>query len=435
MLARRMLAVLLVAGLLASGDPAATQGDASWQVTGAAPLALPATVGLRIFPAPDGLHYSFESAVRLNGHIDRFACAANSQSENDLLCLLPPEDLPRGFDVEARSPFIPVGWAPDGGRLAFVGQPLLTAEDTDLWIMDLAAGTWANLTEDGYDGALVAAEGIAAPPAGVTIDVQLAWSPDGALIAVERTVTGEGGIYQPSTISVVEVASGAVRDLTTLPGSAAYPFDAGATTGISWAPDGAQLAISVQHAPLDAEADGIWLVSLADGALTQLAGVADIAAAFGAVYADVALATVGPLNWSPDGARLLFWAGDMAANPVSLWAFWITFEGGTITPLPLPAHPNDTGSRRGIWPLQAAWSPDGGALLVLTSGKLPDEDLAPLDPAGRARVSVRLVDVAASTSTLLGGLPSGLSVPFWLAAWGPDNNAILNGYRLTLAGG
>ncbi len=433
MLARRLLAAALLTGLLASGVMGYAQGDPPWQVTGAVPLALPSSVGLRVFPAPDGLHVSFESAVRLNGHIDRFLCVVNNLAEGEAVCLLPPEELPRGFDVDARSFAIPVGWAPDGQRLAFSGQPLLTADDTDLWILEPSEGTWTNLTDDGYDGPLAAAEGEAGPPEGVSLEVQPAWSPDGTLIAVERTLIGPDGSFQPSTLSVIEVENGAVRDVAALPGREAYAFDAGAITGISWAPDGQRLAFSLRHDPLDADYDGIWLVDVTTGTLIQAASVTAIEAAFTTVFAEVGLASIGPVSWSPDGARLLFWAGDLGANPVSLWAFWITLAEETITPLPLPAHPSDTGSRRGIWPLQAAWSPDGAALLVAANGKLPEEDLAALDPAGRPRMSIRLVDVEAGESVLLGGLPAGVSAPFFLASWGPDNHVTLNGYHLTLA--
>ncbi len=429
MTAQRMAVIVLVAGLLIAAAGATAQGGPAWVVTEAAPLALPSSVGLRTFPAPDGRHYAYESAVRLNGHIDRFLCAADSLSATEALCLVPLENVERGLDVEARTAFMPVSWAADGSRLAFVGQPLLTGEDVDLWIMDVAAGTWTNLADDGYDGPLTAAE---APP-GVTLELQPAWSPDGAFVAVERTVIGAGGAFQPSTISLVETTTGAVTDLTTLPGSSQYPFDAGATAGLTWSPDGAQLALNVAHSPLDAAVDGVWLVDLESGALTQVAALADIQASLSAVYPEVTLASLGPLSWSPDGARLLFWAGNINANPVAIWAFWITLADGSITPLPLPAHPNDSGTRRGIWPLQAAWSPDGGSVLVAASGKLPDETLESLDPAARARMSVRLVDVASGQSFLLGGLPAGTAAPFYLATWGPDGDALLNGYHLRLA--
>ncbi len=429
MTAQRVLLIMLVAGLLAGGAGAVAQGGPGWVVAEASPLALPSSVGLRTFPAPDGRHYAYESAVRLNGHIDRFLCAADALAASEALCLVPLEEVGRGLDVEPRSALMPVGWAADGSRLAFVGQPLLTGEDVDLWIMDVAAGTWTNLADDGYDGPL----NDPAAPAGVTLMLQPAWSPDGRWIAVERTVLGAGGAFQPATISLVEAATGAVTEVTTLPGSSAYAFDAGATAGLAWSPDGAQLALSAAHTPLDEAFDGVWLVDLENGGLTQIAALADIQASLKTVFPEVTLASLGPVSWSPDGERLLFWAGDISANPVAIWAFWITLADGAITPLPLPAHPNDSGTRRGIWPLQAAWSPDGGSVLVAASGKLPDETLQPLDPAARARMSIRLVDVVSGESHLLGGLPAGTAAPFYLATWGPDGDAVLNGYHLRMA--
>jgi hypothetical protein len=143
---------------------------------------------------------------------------------------------------------------------------------------------------------------------------------------------------------------------------------------------------------------------------------------------------VGPVVWSPDGTRLLFWASNTGATPIALWAFWVEVATGDITALPLPAHPRNTGARRGIWPLQAAWSPDGGSILVAANGTHPDDEQLPLDPNNpRGRVSVYLVDVAANESALLGHLPAGEAIPFYYATWSGSGNAILNGFHLTLA--
>ena len=151
------------------------------------------------------------------------------------------------------------------------------------------------------------------------------------------------------------------------------------------------------------------------------------------LYAGTPLESVGPLLWSPDGERLLLWAGNPSARPVAVWAFWVALESEEVTAVPLPTHPRDTDSRRTIWPFQATWSPDGTALLVAANGVHPDEPEMPLDSESRrARVSLYLVDVEAGEHYLLGQLPIGPVAPLYLAAWGAGGDAVLDGYHLTL---
>jgi hypothetical protein len=76
-------------------------------------------------------------------------------------------------------------------------------------------------------------------------------------------------------------------------------------------------------------------------------------------------------RWSPDGSRILFWAGSPGAFVQRTWLFWIDVETGEISPAPLPAHPSDQPNFRAIWPMQAAWSPDGSLLLVAPGWKFP----------------------------------------------------------------
>jgi hypothetical protein len=131
----------------------------------------------------------------------------------------------------------------------------------------------------------------------------------------------------------------------------------------------------------------------------------------------------------------LFWAGYSRTTPILTWPFWVDLANEEITALALPAHPNDSGSRRALRPLQATWSPDGTSLLVFVFGQHPDEPITPLDPADdRVRGSVRVVDVASGTETLLGNLPLGPATAFYIAAWGPDSDAVINGYHLVLRG-
>lgn len=429
-MSRRSLILLVFALLFVRAD---AQDSLTWQVTTAEPLALQSGVGMRMFPAPDSQHIAYERTVRLNGHRDLFFCAADITSNQEPLCLEPPQELPRGFDPDARSHFFPAAWSSDSAKIAVVGQPLVTSYDTDVWIVDLRDDSWTNLTDDGYDGPLAETEDSAGPPAGVSIEVQPAWSPDGAQIAVERTLTGEDGAFLSSTLSLIDMTTGDIQDIAMLPGHATHDRDAGSVTGIAWSPDGTRLAVSLRHREPDPENDGIWLVDVASGDLEPVLGFAQAEELFASIFPDVALETIGPVFWSPDGRALLFWASNPTTTPVALWAFWIDLESGEATALPLPSHPRDTGARRGIWPLEAVWSPTGDALLVAANGLHPDDEQILLDPENRrVRMSVYLVDAASAESALLGHLPPGEAAPFYLASWSADGDVILNGYHLVM---
>jgi hypothetical protein len=92
-----------------------------------------------------------------------------------------------------------VAWSPDGGRLAFAGQ---SGGWTDLYVHDLQAGALRRLTADAF------------------ADIQPAWSPDGRslVFATDRFTTDLAALRSgPLRLAVIEVASGAVREL---PGTA-----------------------------------------------------------------------------------------------------------------------------------------------------------------------------------------------------------------------
>jgi len=335
--------------------------------------------------------------------------------------------MPRGFDADASAYYLPLRWSPDSTQIAVVGQPLVTGQDTDLWIMEVASSTWSNLTDDGYEGPL------SGSPPGVTIEVQPAWSPDGTRIAVERTLVNEAGQFAPSMVSVIDLGTGESTDIAPLPGHTEQARDAGAVTSLAWSPDGASLAVSVRHREPDSTSDGVWLVSLDDGTITQLVTAAAVDTLFSGIFSDLTADMIGPVAWSPDGTALLFWASNASTKPIAVWAFLVDVESGATTTLALPAHARDTGSRRGIWPFQAAWSPDGSALLLAANG-LGDEEKILLDSANsRVRMSVYLASAATGEATLLGHLPTTEAAPFYFASWSETGDALLNGYHLVLA--
>lgn len=391
-------------------------------------LSLSSGASDRVFPSPDARYVAYDSAIRLNSHVDRYLTISTVEPGDEPAYYDKPEDLPRGFEADATSFYVPFAWSPDSTRLAVASQPLVTGTDTDLWIFDVAGETWTNLTDDSYSGTLTAEAGGTAS-AGTIIDTQPTWSPDGTTIAVERTVVGEGGEYGAAAMTLIDAETGEARELAPVPGS----NSTGAVMSMDWSADGTTLALIVRHAQEpDAENDGLWLVDAESGEARRLVPLADVEAALHEVLADVEMSGVGPLSWSPDGSRLLLWAGKVDGTPVQVWPLLVEVETGEISSVPVPAHPRDTDTARGLRPLQATWSPDGQQLLIFTFGLHPDEDSTSLDPANPSvRGALRIVDVESGESALLGYLPLG-STALYFAEWSADGHAVINGYHLVL---
>jgi WD40 repeat protein len=403
------------------GSPIVVVQD-NLQASDVYPLSLSSGASARVFPSPDGQLVAYDSSIRLNSHVDRYLTISTIAPDDEPAYFEKPEDLPRGFEADAASPYLPFAWSPDGTRLAVTSQPLVTLTDTDLWIFNLVDETWTNLADDGYSGAITAEQHA---PAGTIIDVQPTWSPDGTKVAVERMVMRDDGQRGQARLTVIDAETGEARDLAGLP-------ELGTTTTLSWSPDGAALALTVLHQTPNTVTDGLWIVDVSTGDMHQQETLEEIAGALHEVLPDLELTSVGPVAWSPDSTRLLLWAGQTGRLPVMVLPLIVDLTSGDMTPLPIPAHPRDTTEALGLRPLQAAWSPDGEGVLIFTFGLHPDEDTTSLDPdVSNVRGAVRLIRPESGISELVGYLPLGIT-PLYYAAWGEGNQAVIDGYHLTL---
>ncbi len=397
------------------------------------------------FPAPDGRHLIHIGEYEENDY-EETICAYDVVDDVNTCLPLPEdsEDFPEYLEPDYENLYTPLAIATETLRLAIVGKPLDGHQDTDLWVVNFETGEIVKIADDGFeDGDNFPTYYYEHPEpdaAGAIIDLQPAWSPDGTQIAVERTLINEEGFPNPSTLTLIDAATGAAQDLTPLPAAVGEGRDQGSTIGLAWSPDGALLAASLRHddwEQWDSEQDGIWLVDVETGETRQLASVTAVEESFQATLdlpddGESFVAFITNLYWSPDGSRLLFWADYMGPNRIS-WVFWVERNTGVIHALMLPPHPDGL-----VQPMQVAWSPKGDKLLVTTMERspYPHEVVVSLDPTQeeiRRGMSVRLIDAASGEMTLLGHLPIlGPARAGDNAVWGPTGDVILGSYHMVI---
>jgi Ca2+-binding RTX toxin-like protein len=154
-----------------------------------------------------------------------------------------------------------------------------------------------------------------------------AWSPDGrSLLYVDAATTGAPP-SAPQQVFVLDVGSGAVRQLTSDPANALAP---------RWSPDGQRIAyVSTQSG-----SPQVWEVA-ADGA--------------GGHALTTGPGESGPADWSPDGTRLVF-ASDRSGT---FELYTMNADGSVVAPV-----------GDGVRGESPVWSPDGKQIAFVRSEHL-----------------------------------------------------------------
>jgi Tol biopolymer transport system component len=248
-------------------------------------------------------------------------------------------------------------WSPDGSRVAFLDRARGTQDLGTLRLLVSEA--------DGSDLTLIA-EGLTDPAVRA-----LAWSPDGAHVAVLDTKAHHLGAFDEFGLPLAEIAvytlDGTREGLVDVPGSAG---------GFAWFPDGQGFVVTRIN-----QQGNVDLVSI------DLQGQV-----LGVLAEDVALFSPA---WSPDGSRIAFMRDEQLIGGVDVRVedIWTVNTDGT-------------GERRlttdGGRKPSLAWAPDGARIIY--SSQTPDRcDIVSIGSDGSGRTVV-------ADRSMMGGCAQQVSV-------------------------
>ena len=305
-------------------------------------------------------------------------------------------------------------WSPGSDMMILHSDVVRYMMESDLWLLDLADGSYTNLTNDGADEVLGNDNAL--------LDLVPTWNPaTGDLYffrshrvesseytnGLYRIAAGENGrpTGQPELVADLTPISSAALPVYNSPGQYLLNGSAQIT------PDGTRLVALVRSYPLNPATTGIWLIDLPGGELSLLATWADvIGVGMPAWVLERPTAMPDGLAWLPDGSGVVIVDVDGVnfQQPNALGRL-IAVPDGTVTPLLdfsgiADKSDYDTGqSPYGTpWRYDQMWGaallPDGSALVytsrALTSPDAPDPGFSAVTfPLSADAVPVRLATI------------------------------------------
>lgn len=225
-----------------------------------------------------------------------------------------------------------VTWSPDSRFVAYTGEGWTRGQDMDIWLFAANTGQLTNLTDDGYDGPILARADI---PEGVMIDYAPAWMPDGTLTFARNSAAN---LRVPT-----ELWSLRLGDTEPVKVAELHPDEdeIGTVMSMEWSADGATLAYTLYHS---GDKSGLWLYDAASGQTEFL--LPDVRQERGnAIRA----------TFSPDASQILLLTSEreqFVTHRDRDGHFVVSVETGEFVRL----DPE-------IWVMSAGWLPDGSGLI------------------------------------------------------------------------
>lgn len=285
-------------------------------------------------------------------------------------------------------------WSPDSTYIAFTENPLQLGMESDVWVFDVAQGSFADLTDDGAEGAWRTLE------VDYTLDYMPMWDPTSGDVYFWRSVpTGDYDI----TMAIYRVAPDGgeaelVRDLSEyLQRQLIYfHYERYYMDGPSaMSPDGTQVAVAFTSFEdvYNTQENGVWLVDLTDSeaAPRQVMTMDELQLAIPEwqLMPGVPLG----LSWTSDGVGVVVVVNSNDTHsPLNVF-YYIDAETGESTPVVDFSSLEDIDSlfapaggglpMRYYSPWTASLSPAGDKLLMYNAlGGLSGIFAAPLPPDG-----------------------------------------------------
>jgi Tol biopolymer transport system component len=246
-----------------------------------------------------------------------------------------------------------VTWSPDSRQLAFGEEAFRFFNDGDLWLMDAATGALTNLEDDHYRGTF-----FLKPVAGtVTVPSSPTFTPDGRSVTYSRSTFVEAG-PQGNDIVTVPITGGTPTRLLQVtgrePGVVYY--------GMRWSPDGRYLYYSYQDPDPSDSHNGIWVVGAdGQGARRLIGGTPDT----GGAPVVAAISPAGDLLLALFVAQAVRYSGE---GPILALV-------GTRSGSSAAVEPGADAQASHEYVAQAAFSPDGSALLMVTAPPSPNHQV------------------------------------------------------------
>jgi len=292
-------------------------------------------------PSPDGSRLAF--AVREPGDPTSYvigAMDADGANRGEIA----------GTRLEPRNPVGDPAWSPDGSEIAFAAY----GDGGGIYIAGVSGGRPRRLTSAG-------------PPT-IHVDSEPVWSPNGDAIAFIRWFIGDSD--EPPAFEILEVSpsGGHATLIDRFPApTQGSPDDNGEVRGLSWSPDGSQLAFATEGAILTIDADG--------GQPRELVSCEELGCDRGTdVFTD-------STTWSFDGRRIAFTAwvnvSSARADPPVIYIATVSGDPATVTS-------TDVGGLFPAWqpvPAESEPSPSSSPPTILDFEPAPGWHVVTTDPS------------------------------------------------------
>jgi len=214
-------------------------------------------------------------------------------------------------------------WSPDGQYLAFTESVFDFFLEGDLWLLDRAAGTITNRTDDGvYGGWLDVDQPFA-------IDYLPTWNPANGDLYFFRTVQPEDGDYT-TELHLMPVGRDEPKLVRDLSADLSMVFSVYRPAVISQ--DGDTLAFIVLGSDLEDANNGLWILDLQTGTPEQVTSLADLRTGLPPEQDESALFPE-TLLWAGYDALVVLSRDVQFATQIGQMAYYVDLGTGEVTPI------------------------------------------------------------------------------------------------------